>query len=121
MSIGAFSVASYEADSGETHPIRVQPESIGDTNPQGAAIVSSIKFRRGGSRRRYGNFARFITLGRLIGATGADSASYSAGTVYAKVTVFTKDAYEQLVVGAAYAYGGKSDWTIRTKTDERAV
>ena len=121
MSIGAFSVLAYQADNEVTHPIRVQPETVTATNAEAGAIVSSTRFRRGGSRRKYGHFARFITIGRLIGAVGADSASYSAGTVYAKVTIFKKDSFSLLAVGAAFPYGGKTDWTIRTKSSERVM
>ena len=121
MSEGAFSITSYEADSGVTHPIRVQPESITALNPAGAALVSSVKFRRGGSRRKYGNFARFITIGRLIGALSNSGGSFAASTVYAKVTVFTSASFAQLLLGTTFTYAGKADWTIRSKNTERVV
>lgn len=121
MSLGLFKIANYEADSGEVHPIRIQPESTEGENDEAGAITNTAKFRRGGSRRRYGNFARFITLGRTIGEVGVDAAAYSGATVYAKLTIFVKDKFVLLKVGEAFSYAGSTDWTIASKTPERVV
>lgn len=119
MSLGLFKIGNYEADSGEVHPIRIQPESAEGENDEAGAITNTARFRRGGSRRRYGNFARFITIGRTIGEVGVDNTPYSGATVYAKLTIFVKDKFDLLKVGETFSYGGLDDWTVASKTPER--
>lgn len=121
MSIGLFRIGNYEADSGLVHPIRIQPETATGENDEAGGITNTARFRRGGSRRKYGNFARFITLGRTIGEVGVDATGYSGATVYANLTIFVKDKFDLLNVGESFAYADLSDWTVVSKTPERVV
>ena len=118
MSQGAFDIFGYASDKGSIHPIRCQPEtSEGENDPLTPIGPGLAYFRRGGSRRRYGNFARFISLSKPLGSAAATT-PYSSAKVYAKVTIFAKDVFDSLTVGAEYTYQGQA-FRIVSKTAER--
>lgn len=118
MSFGNFEILGYGNDEGIVHPIRVQPETSEGLNDSLAPIVAGLPyFRRGGSRRKFGNFARYITLSTILG-TGAATTPYASSRVYAKVTIFAKDVFDALAVGEEYTYQGVA-FTIASKSPER--
>ena len=118
MSVGSFLVTGYGNDAGIIHPIRVQPETTEGLNDSLAPIATGAPyFRRGGSRRKFGNFARFITLSVPLGATSA-IAPYASARVYAKVTIFNKELFDTISVGEDYVYQGLT-FTVASKTPER--
>lgn len=111
---GAFlSGAKYEADSGEIHPIRVQPETVFEENPQPTGGVTEDQFVRArGSARKYGILARSVTLSRVIG-----SGDYGQARVYSRVPIFTATALDSLVTGSTVVYQGL-DWVVGEKRGE---
>lgn len=120
MSVGAFDIFGYAADNGSIHPIRCQPETAqGENDPLTPIGPGLAYFRRGGSRRKYGNFARFITLSVPLGSAVADT-PYASAKVYAKVTIFAKDVFDSLAVGADYSYLGQT-FRIVSKNAERVA
>ena len=120
MSSGRFVTRGYATDAGVIHPIRIQPESAGGANDSLTPIAAGVPFfRRGGSRRKFGNFARFVTLGTPVGAANATT-PFAQTRVYAKLTVFAKDVFDNLAIGAAYTYQGVS-FEVVSKTGERVV
>ena len=120
MSSGIFVTAGYRSDLGIVHPIRVQPETITDDNDELLPIAANAtRFRRGGSRRKTGQFARFITLSSVVGDASA-AGPYANSRVYAKVTIFSKAVFDALIEDSIFAYAGKN-FTIVSKTGERRV
>ena len=118
MSQGAFDIYGYASDKGSIHPIRCQPETAeGENDPLTPIGPGLAFFRRGGSRRRYGNFARFISLSKPLGSATANT-PYASAKVYAKVTIFAKDVFDGLAVGADYTYLSQT-FRIVSKTSER--
>lgn len=118
MSSGPFSIVSYQSDSGVVHPVRVQPETITETNPVGAARTSEQYFYATSSRRRFGSFARFITIGLKVGVVAEGGGPFAEAKVYAHIVVFTEDVYKLMKVGDDFVYQGKS-FQIVTKHPER--
>lgn len=105
--------AKYEADSGEVHPIRVQPETVFEDNPQPTGGVSEEQYARArGSARKYGILARSATLSRVVG-TG----NYGTAKVYARIPVFTPTALDSMVLGSTIVYQGL-DWVVSSKRGE---
>lgn len=111
---GKFELAKYETADGETYPIRVQPETITASNPQGTGTVKDgfISVRK--SRRAYGKHARYITISRPVG----DGTDYNSAKVTARIPVFVQSAWEGFSPGATFEYQGKSDWKVVSKTNE---
>lgn len=76
MSAGAFVKTKYEADNGEIHPCKVQPETLaanlGSVNaaPAGAVTIG-IKARSTGGNRAYGIKMRAVSV-RFTGAVPDD-------------------------------------------------
>lgn len=118
MSSGPFSVVSYQADDGVVHPIRVQPETISDANPVGAARTSSLRFYATPSRRRYGQYARFITISLTVGVVGEGGGPFAEAKVYARIPIFTQDVFTLIKEGDPYVYQGKT-FQVVTKHKER--
>ena len=114
MSSGPFKIAKYQDDKGVVRPIRIQPETITEDNPEAdGSIVPDRGFVFARSRKRgYGTYARTVTLSRVVG-TGANTAQK-----YQSVPILTQTAYESLAEGETFAYNGV-DWTVAYKTPER--
>lgn len=114
MSAGIFTRSSYEADSGEIHPIRVQPETIGTANAAPAGtITSGISARVGGSRRSLGLHARGIRL--AFPETGAPAGYKAGGTTF--IPILTPAAFTPLQKNATFTYLGVA-CTILSKVPE---
>lgn len=99
MSAGVFTISKYEADSGDIHPIRVQPETIaanlGTANSAPTAAVDNELFARvGGGNRAYGVRARYAT----VRFTGAAPEGYAPNTTL-KIPVLTEATFDQIVPG----------------------
>jgi len=118
MSVGSFETLGYSSDLGVIHPIRVQPETSEGINDSLTPISPGVaRFRRGGSRRKFGNFARFITLSAPLGEATATT-PYASARVYAKVTIFAKDVFDAISLGDEYTYQSVT-FTVASKTPER--
>lgn len=102
MSSGKFSTeGKYEADSGQIHRIRVQPETInaGNAVPAGA-VNATTSARVGGGNRRIGLKARSITLRwKTTPPTG-----YADGLV--RIPIFGAANFASLTLGADFTYLG---------------
>ena len=106
MSAGAFLQTSYESDSGEVHPIRVQPETaaanFGGANAAPAGpITSSISARARGGIREYGLKARAF----VIVFTGAVPDGYEPGNQY-RIPVLTPARFNGTAIGTTGTYLG---------------
>lgn len=103
MSAGNFIISKYEADSGEIHPVRIQPETvIAGTNPAPAgAITSSIRAKVGGSRREYGLHCRTIRVTWTVPATHPDGYK-DGGTI--TIPILGAAAYAAINVGDTFEY-----------------
>lgn len=69
MSSGTFSRSKYQADNGDIHPVRIQPETAlavfapGGPNTAPAAAVDNPTYARvSGGRRRYGLKCRSVRI-----------------------------------------------------------
>lgn len=116
MSAGNFIISKYEADDGEIHPIRIQPETIiATTNPAPTgATTSSIRARVGGSRRSYGLHARTIRVTWTVPATHPDGYK-DGGTM--TIPVLGAAAFAAINVGSTFTYLG-SGVTVTGKSPE---
>jgi hypothetical protein len=99
MSAGVFTISKYEADSGDIHPIKVQPETltanIGSANTAPTAAVDNNLFARtGGGNRAYGVRARYVT----VRFTGAAPDGYAPNTRL-RIPVMTQQAWDDAVAG----------------------
>lgn len=120
MSAGQFVRSRYEADSGEIHPIRVQPETVaasidGNANaaPAGAVTVG-LSAQVSQSRRAFGLTARKITLAW----TAAVPDGYDPrGTV--RIPVLSRATFDAINVGDEGTYLG-SGVTVVGKSPESA-
>lgn len=111
---GRFLSAKYEAENGDIHPIRIQPETVFDENLEPTGGVTKQTFARvTGSRRRYGLKARILTLSRDIG----DATNYGGGTLYARIPVLKKASVAALLTGSTITYQEVA-WTIVGVTPE---
>lgn len=111
MSAGEFVRRVYETNSGDTHPIRVQPETITPWNPNGVGpATESSSARAKGGRRLLGVNARNIR-GKF---QGAPPAGYKQDGVI-QLPVLTQDAWEGISKGDVLAYlGGQLEVTGKT-------
>jgi len=120
MSAGNFTRTRYEADNGEIHPIRVQPETIaanvGAANaaPTGAVTVG-LSARVSGGRRQLGLTARSVRL-QFTGTIPDGYAENSTLTIpvltpatFTAATVGTTGSY----LGAAVVVVGRSPESSR--------
>ena len=107
MSAGAFSRSRYAADSGEIHPIRVQPETLaltlgGTANAAPAgAVTSSISAKVSGGRRNLGLKARMVSLA----FTGAVPDGYEPDSV-TRVPILTPALFTAIGRGTTGTYLG---------------
>lgn len=106
MSAGNFARSRYESDTGEIHPIRVQPETIsanvGAANAAPAgAVTSPISARVSGSNRTLGLVARRVRLA----FTAAVPDGYAEDSVLS-IPVLTPTAYAAAITGATGTYLG---------------
>ena len=97
MSAGVFVNSRYEADNGEIHPCRVQPETvaanIGSANsaPAGAVTIP-FKARSSGGRRAYGLKMRAVS----VRFTAALPDGYAANQIL-RIPVLSKSVYDAVV------------------------
>jgi hypothetical protein len=106
MSAGAFIRTTYEADSGEIHPIKVQPETvaanIGAANgAPGGAATSGISAKVSGGRREIGLLARKVR----VAFTGAVPDGYEPGNTLS-IPVLTSATYNAALPGTTGTYLG---------------
>jgi len=107
MSAGAFSRTKYEADNGDIHPIRVQPETLtatlgGAANAAPAGAITNTQLVRvSGSPKAYGIKARSVTL--LTDDT--PPAGYKPNS-YLTIPVLTPARYNSLVLYETATYNG---------------
>ena len=106
MSAGEFTDALYQADSGEIHPIRVQPETLlftsgGTANaaPAGPA-TSDISAKVGKTAREIGLGPRHLTF--KFDAGQAPTGYEDRGTI--RIPVLTTAAFTAYVRGNAATY-----------------
>lgn len=118
MSAGNFILSKYEADSGEIHPIRIQPETIiADTNPAPAgAITQSLRARVGGSSRTYGLHARKIRVTWTAPATHPEGYK-DGGTI--TLPILSAAAYAAINIGQTFNYLANSV-TVTGKSPEES-
>lgn len=103
MSAGAFQVSKYEADSGDIHPIRVQPETIAalsNAAPAGA-VNSSISAVVSLTRRQRGLRPRYVS----VKFSGALPDGYAANTIY-RLPILTEAVFDGLNIGGTGTYLG---------------
>lgn len=108
MSSGVFTISKYEADSGEIHPIRVQPETlllnVGAVNAEAAGTLSSeisVKARKG--KREFGIGARTVTFK----FTAAPPTDYAANQIYT-MPILTPDTWDAAIKGTTGTYLGSA-------------
>jgi len=118
MSAGAFSRSRYEADSGDIHPIRIQPEteeaqigSIVNDRPLGEP-TNPISAQVSASTRSLGLHARKV-FAKLLGAPPAGYAASGRIAIPALTNAF----YSEAVKVATMTYLGTS-WTVTGRRAE---
>lgn len=101
MSAGAFTVSRYESDSGDIHPIRVQPETITAFNNEApaGAVSSDISAVVSLTRRQRGLRPRYIS----VKFTADPPTNYAAGTVY-RIPILKASVYDGLNIGGTGTY-----------------
>lgn len=122
MSAGAFERSKYEANNGDIHAIRVQPETVAATfggtanNPPAGAVDQQTSARVGGGNREYGVKARAVS----VTWTGAAPAGYEDGQLL-RVPILTEELYDAITpnstvgtyLGAAVVVVGKLPERVR--------
>lgn len=118
MSAGPFTRSFYEDDDGNTHPIRLQPEtllaefnSVVNAAPAGP-IDDDISARVTGSRRGIGLFARYVT----VVFTATPPTGYSVGKYY-KIAVPNPTVFDGITLYSAGEYLGVATQVV-AKTPE---
>lgn len=107
MSAGAFSRSKYEADDGEIHPIRVQPETIdasvggNDNTAPAGAVTIGLSARVSQSARAFGLRPRLVSL-----AWFADPPADYDPLGIIRIPILRKAAYDDIVVGDSGSYLG---------------
>lgn len=108
MASGTFSRSKYQADNGDIHPVRVQPETIaavfapGGANAAPAAAVDNVTYARvGGGRRRYGIKCRSVRI-QFQDPAPAD---YAPGSTIS-LPVLTQAVYNAITPGGTVNYLG---------------
>lgn len=120
MSSGRYTRSKYEADSGDIHPIRVQPETLAATVGGGAnaapggTITSPISAKVSKSNRGVGLKPRTVTIVFDEGAAPAGYADNSPITI----PVLTPARYTAIAKGATGTYLG-AGVTVVSKSPER--
>lgn len=110
MSSGAFDKTKYEADNGDIHPIRVQPETValakgGTTNaaPTGTITTDAIRAKVSRGNREYGLRPRYITV---VYDTTAPT-GYKVGT-YIRVPILKSTTFSAISQDDTVTYLGTS-------------
>lgn len=107
MSAGIFTRSRYEADDGEIHPIRVQPETIlaslggNDNDAPAGAVTIGLSARISQSKRAFGLKPRMVSLAWF---SGAPSGYDALGVI--RIPILTKAAYDDIQVGDSGSYLG---------------
>lgn len=119
MSAGAFSRTRYLADNGDTHPIRVQPETVaagygGTTNAAPtSAIDNPISARVSNGNRMFGLKPRTVTMV----FEGTAPTGYKAGS-YVRIPILQPTLWNTIATGDTINYLGNSA-TVVGKSPER--
>lgn len=106
MSSGAFTLSKYEADNGDIHPIRLQPETLSanvgsaNTAPTGTVTVSLFASARK-NKRAYGLGARTVR----VKFTGSAPDDYEPNQILT-IPVLTRTVFDAVVVGGTGTYLG---------------
>jgi len=110
MSSGTFVLSKYEADSGDIHPIRVQPETAAATlaggansAPSGSITDGAGQVRARGSRRAIGKKARSCSF-VWTDEPPEDYKEGGGGTI----PVLTTARYEAINIGSTGTYLGSA-------------
>jgi hypothetical protein len=114
---GALQTAKYESNDGKIYPIRIKPETlIADFNaePEGGATEDIFAHARY-SARKYGIFARYITLGVQV---GSGEGPYTTANAYAHIPILSKASFDAAVIGSTVTYQGVA-FTVLEKHGER--
>lgn len=113
MSSGNFTNTFYEANNGDIHAIRVQPETIDAAfNPAASGPADqSLRARVSGSRRGYGMFARMANFSRQVGSPP------TAVTVGLRIPILTPAAANEFEPGDTITYQTNT-WTFTSLTGE---
>ena len=117
MSAGVFLRTRYEADSGEIHPIRVQPETVaaniaGANAAPSGTTTQSISARVNKTNREFGLRPRFVT----VRFTSTVPDGYEADNLY-RIPILTPSRFTAINVGASGTYLG-SDIEVVSKSPE---
>jgi hypothetical protein len=99
MSAGSFVNSKYQADNGEIHPCRVQPETltanVGAANsPPAGAVTVPFKARSSGGNRAYGLKMRAVS----VRFTGTLPTGYAANQTL-RIPILSKAVYDAVVPG----------------------
>lgn len=119
MSAGAFSRSIYEADNGDFHPIRVQPETLaasfgGTANAAGAGPIDNpLSAKVSNGNRAFGLKPRSVTV---VFETTAPT-GYKTGS-YIRIPVLQPALYAAAASGDSITYLGLTA-TIVGKNPER--
>lgn len=119
MSAGAFVRSKYEADNGDIHPIRVQPETLlanlGEVNaaPSGDVTVALFATARK-SRRSYGVGARTVR----VRFTAAVPDGYEPGQILS-VPILTPDAFVAAQTAQTGTYLGSAVEIVGSTSESR--
>lgn len=114
---GPFQIGKYEADDGKIYPIRIQPETlVTDVNAEPAGGITEDQFAHARySARKYGVFARYVSLTAQIG-TG--EGPYATATTTAHLPILSKASFDAIVIGETVTYQGVA-FTVASKHKER--
>jgi hypothetical protein len=119
MSAGAFLISKYGANSGNVHPIKIQPETIAATfntvanAPPTAAVTSgAFRARITGSPKAYGLKARYA----VIKFTATPPAGYLPGAGY-RIPVLNKTVWDGIADSQVASYLGTAAQVV-TKGEE---
>lgn len=119
MSAGAFTRTRYLADNGDTHPIRVQPETVAagygsttNTAPT-SAIDNPISARVSGGNRAFGLKPRSVTM---VFETTAPT-GYKLNS-YIRIPILQPTLWNTIATGDSITYLGQTA-TVVGKSPER--
>jgi hypothetical protein len=119
MSAGPFQIYRYEADNGDIHPIKLQPETVaanigGANSPPSGQVSNDISAWVNRGNRQYGLRPRYVTVRFTSGApTG-----YKADQLY-RIPILTQARFNAVGRGTTGTYLGEAV-TVVSKTTESA-
>lgn len=120
MSAGAFTTSRYIANNGDTHPIRLQPETLSLTfgatanDPPPPPVDTNLYARSGGGNRRYGLKARSVTLSfKVTAPTG-----YKVGS-YIRVPILQPGLWNSINIDDTCTYLGATATVIGVNPERR--